>query len=160
MAGERERAAPAHLPVRPPEPCGSAAMEAASPAGAPSASGSPHRAHTARCGSAEGSGSGDEEEASSGEPCALMEVDEDAAGAAEHEEAALTDGSRRARVCRPLWKVVKPHQVEGVRWLFGAFGRGGGLLTDEPGLSHHRIRSAGQNGHVCMCSTYVCKSLP
>lgn len=27
-----------------------------------------------------------------------------------------------------------PHQVEGVRWLFAAVGRGGGLLTDEPGL--------------------------
>ena len=26
------------------------------------------------------------------------------------------------------------HQLSGVRWLFGAFGRGGGLLTDEPGL--------------------------
>ena len=27
-----------------------------------------------------------------------------------------------------------PHQLEGVCWLFGAFGRGGGLLADEPGL--------------------------
>ena len=31
-------------------------------------------------------------------------------------------------------QILRPHQVEGVRWLFGAFGRGGGLLTDEPGL--------------------------
>ena len=27
-----------------------------------------------------------------------------------------------------------PHQLDGVRWLFAAFGRGGGLLADEPGL--------------------------
>ena len=31
-------------------------------------------------------------------------------------------------------QVLKPHQVEGVRWLFGAIDRGGGLLADDPGL--------------------------
>ena len=30
--------------------------------------------------------------------------------------------------------MLMAHQLSGVRWLFGAFGRGGGLLTDEPGL--------------------------
>ena len=30
--------------------------------------------------------------------------------------------------------VLMAHQLEGVRWLFAAFGRGGGLLTDELGL--------------------------
>ena len=33
-----------------------------------------------------------------------------------------------------LLQALKPHQVEGVQWLLGAFDRGGGLLTDEPGL--------------------------
>ena len=30
--------------------------------------------------------------------------------------------------------MLKPHQVEGVRWLFAAIHRGGGLLADDPGL--------------------------
>ena len=30
--------------------------------------------------------------------------------------------------------MLQPHQVEGVRWLFGAIDRGGGLLADDPGL--------------------------
>ena len=33
-----------------------------------------------------------------------------------------------------MWQRLHDHQVEGVRWLFEAFFRGGGLLTDEPGL--------------------------
>eukprot|EP00325_Prymnesiales_sp_UTEX-LB-985_P007814 CAMPEP_0174697536 /NCGR_PEP_ID=MMETSP1094-20130205/3369_1 /TAXON_ID=156173 /ORGANISM="Chrysochromulina brevifilum, Strain UTEX LB 985" /LENGTH=200 /DNA_ID=CAMNT_0015894531 /DNA_START=107 /DNA_END=709 /DNA_ORIENTATION=+ len=170
MSGERGRADPARLPVRPPERCGSAAMEAGSPTGAASASGSPQRAPTGRC------GGGDEDDATrDGSPMvpALMEVDEEEADAAEHDEASLSDGSRRARVCSPPLEgeaqqeavqiksvcssllLFSPHrktltlvlaavgvraagaktaQVDGVRWLFGAFGRGGGLLTDEPGL--------------------------
>uniref|UniRef100_A0A7S2IYM4 Uncharacterized protein n=1 Tax=Haptolina brevifila TaxID=156173 RepID=A0A7S2IYM4_9EUKA len=102
MSGERGRADPARLPVRPPERCGSAAMEAGSPTGAASASGSPQRAPTGRC------GGGDEDDATrDGSPMvpALMEVDEEEADAAEHDEASLSDGSRRARVCSPLWKV-------------------------------------------------------
>ena len=31
-------------------------------------------------------------------------------------------------------QVLKPYQVEGVKWLASAMVRGGGLLTDEPGL--------------------------
>ena len=38
----------------------------------------------------------------------------------------------RVRVCAS--QVLMTHQLSGVRWLFAAFGRGGGLLTDEPGL--------------------------
>lgn len=30
--------------------------------------------------------------------------------------------------------MLKPHQVAGVRWILSAIHRGGGLLTDEPGL--------------------------
>ena len=35
---------------------------------------------------------------------------------------------------RAVSQVLKPHQVEGVRWLFAAIHRGGGLLADDPGL--------------------------
>ena len=33
-----------------------------------------------------------------------------------------------------LPQVLKPYQVEGVRWLYEAVHRGGGLLADDPGL--------------------------
>jgi len=46
----------------------------------------------------------------------------------------LETGSQRADICPSLWKVLKPHQVEGVGWLFKAVHRGGGLLADDPGL--------------------------
>ena len=74
----------------------------------------------------------------------------------------LVSASRTTRVCRTLWKVsraclasvtcacsptrwlgaamrarsqvLQAHQKEGVRWVFGAHERGGGILTDEPGL--------------------------
>lgn len=75
---------------------------------------------------------------------------------------ALSEGRRRATICPPVAKVsqhgphsflslcsvpashsylsaacvqvLMAHQLEGARWLFGAFWRGGGLLADEPGL--------------------------
>ena len=31
-------------------------------------------------------------------------------------------------------QVLKPHQLEGVRWLFGAIAEDGRLLADDPGL--------------------------
>ena len=71
----------------------------------------------------------------------------------------LRAGSWRANICPPLQKVrshrvdecnlhfpffvdaaiscvqvLKPHQLDGVRWLFKCAAGGGGLLTDEPGL--------------------------
>ena len=37
-----------------------------------------------------------------------------------------------ARPCAA--QVLKPHQVEGVRWIFSAIHRGGGIIADDPGL--------------------------
>jgi len=42
--------------------------------------------------------------------------------------------ARRAEICSPLRASLHPHQLDGVRWLFKAFCRGGGILADDPGL--------------------------
>ena len=39
-----------------------------------------------------------------------------------------------ARIRPSLLRRLKRHQVHGVRWLFGAWCRGGGILADDPGL--------------------------
>uniref|UniRef100_A0A7S3ANW5 Helicase ATP-binding domain-containing protein n=1 Tax=Haptolina ericina TaxID=156174 RepID=A0A7S3ANW5_9EUKA len=46
----------------------------------------------------------------------------------------LVAGTRTARICEPLWQVLKPMQVDGVHWLFAAVHGGGGILADDPGL--------------------------
>jgi len=38
--------------------------------------------------------------------------------------------------------VLKPHQLEGVRWLFKAVNGGGWLLADGPGLGSRAMRQA------------------
>ena len=39
-------------------------------------------------------------------------------------------------------QVLKPHQLEGVRWLFKAVNGGGWLLADGPGLGSRAMRQA------------------
>ena len=47
-------------------------------------------------------------------------------------------GSGASSLLTTVWtarvQVLKPHQVEGVEWLFKAIHAGGGILADDPGL--------------------------
>jgi hypothetical protein len=102
------------------------------------------------------------EDGDAGEPAAPAAAAEEGAAADACPERQLNSPTRSGRVASPLWEVraasrplrrclscslfsprscaapraqvMKEHQKEGVRWLWEAYLRGGGLLTDEPGL--------------------------
>jgi SNF2 family DNA or RNA helicase len=44
------------------------------------------------------------------------------------------EGSISALLCPALARVLQPRQWRGVRWLYAAAMRGGGVLGDDPGL--------------------------
>ena len=59
--------------------------------------------------------------------------------------------------------MLMSHQLSGVRWLFAAFGRGGGLLTDEPGLGKTLqvivlLEALVRAGRVCVCEVCAASS--